>query len=246
MVQKLIPEIGFPWAMRSAAFLILGMLAIANLTIKSRIPPNPRPFKFMDFIRPLSELPFVLIVAASFLFFLGIFLPFNFIILQAGQVGMSANLASYLLAILNAASIFGRTIPGFLADRFGRFNVMIFMSYFSGIVVLALWLPAKANAPVIVFAALYGFGSGAFVSMAPALIAQISDIRQIGTRTGTMFSIISVAALVGNPIGGALLSNEDGKFQNLQIFCGVFLLAGSTVFVAARWSLVGFKLKIKI
>ena len=56
---------------------------------------------------------------------------------------------------------------------------MIFFSYFSGILVLALWLQSRGNAPAIVFCALYGFGSGAFVSLAPAIIAQISDLREV-------------------------------------------------------------------
>ena len=241
LVQRLIPKIGFPWTMRVAAFMILGLLVIANLTVKSRLPPSPKPLHVMEFIRPLMELPFFLTVFSAFLFFFGIFLPFNYVILQAIDVGMSENLASYLLAILNAASIFGRTIPGYLADKWGRFNMMIITTYFSAIIVLALWLPAKANASVLVFAALYGFSSGAFVSMAPALVAQISDIREIGVRNGTLFAIVSVGALCGNPIGGALVSQEGGGFTHLQIFSGVMLMAGSTVFVAARWSLAGFR-----
>ena len=111
---------------------------------------------------------------------------------------------------------------------------------------LALWLPSASNAPVLVFVALYGFSSGAFVSMAPALIAQISDIRQIGVRTGTLFAIIAFAALVGNPIGGALVAGQNGGFVHLQIFSGVLLLAGSTVFVLARWKLAGLRLKVKV
>ncbi|MCJ1482695.1 hypothetical protein MMC06_002861, partial [Schaereria dolodes] len=209
LVQQLIPKVGFPWAMRSAAFLILFMLILANLTVKSRLPPTPKPLRLMEFITPLYEPPFGLIVVASFFFFFGLYIPFNFIIIEATSVvGMSSNLASYLLAILNAASVFGRTIPGFIADRYGRFNTMIIITYFSSIIVLALWLPARANAPTILFAALYGFGSGAFVSLAPALVAQVSDIRTIGVRTGTLFAIISTASLAGSPIGGALIVDE--------------------------------------
>ena len=86
------------------------------------------------------------------------------------------------------------------------------MCFFSGIIVLALWLPAKANTPLIMFAALYGLGSGAFVSLIPAVIAQISDIREIGLRIGTEFAVLSVAALVSNPIGGASITRDHGKF----------------------------------
>ena len=109
-----------------------------------------------------------------------------------------------------------------------------------------LWLPSKSNAPYILFAAFFGFSSGAFVSLAPALVAQISDVRQIGLRTGSMFAAISVAALVGNPIAGQLVSEEDGDYLHLQIFCGVMMLGGSCVFVLARMSLAGVSLRKKI
>lgn len=82
MVQKLIPRIGFPWTMRAAAFTILGMLIIANLTVKSRLTPRPKRVEIMEFIRPLNEPAFALVCVACFLFFFGTFLPFNFVILQ--------------------------------------------------------------------------------------------------------------------------------------------------------------------
>jgi MFS family permease len=120
------------------------------------------------------------------------------------------------------------------------------MCFFSAIVVLALWLPAAANTPIIIFAALYGLGSGAFVSLNPAMIAQISNIQEIGIRVGTEFAILSIAGLISNPIGGALIVHDHGGFHGLQIFCGVVLLAGSTMFIFARGSLVGFKIYAKV
>lgn len=120
------------------------------------------------------------------------------------------------------------------------------MCFFSGIIVLALWLPANANTPLIIFAALYGLGSGAFVSLISAVIAQISDIREIGLRIGTEFAVLSVAALVSNPIGGALITRDHGKFRYLQIWCGVKLLAGSTMYIFARASLVGLQIRAKV
>lgn len=103
MVTKSIPRIGFAWSMRVAAFTILGLLIIANLTVTSRLKPRPRPFVFMEFVTPLRERPFLLTCLASFMFFFGTFLPFNYIILQAQADGMSINLSNYLLAILNGA-----------------------------------------------------------------------------------------------------------------------------------------------
>jgi MFS family permease len=71
MVIKLIPEVGFGWAMRICAFLILGLMIVGNLTLRSRIPPMARPVKFMDFIRPFMEPNFALLAFGSFLTFLG-------------------------------------------------------------------------------------------------------------------------------------------------------------------------------
>lgn len=246
MIKRLVADVGFPWAMRIASFLILGLLIYSNLTVKSRLPPTPKPWSLKEFSDPFKEPTYALVVVAAFFFFFGMFLPFTFIVLEAKYYGMSASLAGYLVSILNAASIFGRTLPGWIADRLGRFNTMIVTSYASALLVLCLWIPATSNPPIIVFAVLYGFTSGAFVSLAPALIAQISDIRQIGMRTGTMFAVISIAALTGSPIGGELNKRSNGSYTTLQIFCGCMMIGGSTFFLAARISLAGWKVGKKV
>ncbi|KAL2072373.1 hypothetical protein VTL71DRAFT_11716 [Oculimacula yallundae] len=241
MVSKLIPQIGFPWTMRAVAFMMFGMLIIANFTVKSRLTPQPKKLDLMTFVLPLKEPAFSVLCLASFLFFFGTFLPFNYIILQARSHGMSANLSIYLIPILNAASVFGRILPGIIADRVGRFNVMIITTTFSAILVLALWLPSAGNVPILIFCILYGFSSGAFVSMGPSLIAQISPIREIGTRTGTFFLCVAIGGLTGNPIGGALIESDHGGFHHLQIFCGVTMSAGAFMYFINRWVQVGFK-----
>jgi MFS family permease len=117
---------------------------------------------------------------------------------------------------------------------------MIFMLYFSAILVLALWIPSHVNATVLIFTALYGFSSRAFIGLESALVAQISEVREIGVRTGTFYAISSIAALTGNPIGGALVPDIfHGTFWKLQVFSGAGMLAGSTFFLMARVYLAG-------
>ncbi|KAI9041901.1 MCT family MFS transporter [Aspergillus affinis] len=226
MLNHLVREVGFPWAIRICAFVILGMLIFGNLTLASRLPPNPKELTLLQYFAPLKEKTYMLTTVGSFLFYLGMFLPINYIQYQAVTYGMSDSLAEYLVPILNAASLFGRIIAGWIGDKVGRYNTQIVTCLFSGIIALALWIPANQGAPLIVFSALYGFGSGAFVSLLPAMIAQISDVREIGLRVGMEFAIMSIAAQVSNPIGGALIDHNHGSFRDLQIFCGVVLLAG--------------------
>ena len=65
IVVRLIEDIGFAWTMRTCAFLILFLMIIACLTVKSRIPPQKTPVKATDFVKPLTEMPFLLLSLVS-------------------------------------------------------------------------------------------------------------------------------------------------------------------------------------
>ncbi|KAM0552016.1 hypothetical protein ACHAPJ_008126 [Fusarium lateritium] len=242
MMDKMIASVGFPWMMRTMAFMFLFLLGIACLTVKSRLPPRPKPFVFMEYINGLRELPLLITVIGYFLFMWGMFLPFNYVLLQAEAAGMSETLIPYLLPILNAVSILGRIIPGIIADKLGRYNVMIFITFISALFCLVIWIPVKDTAGIVVFAVIFGFSSGGYISLVPTLIAQLSDIRQIGTRVGAAFAIQSFGALTGSPIGGAIVSAQHGDYLGLQLFCGCAMLAGCIAFVIARYVQVGFRM----
>lgn len=149
------------------------------------------------------------------------------------------------------SSLFGRILPGYAGDKLGRFNIMIIMCALSSLVLLALWLPgtllSSSAAVYVVFSALYGFASGAFVSMVPALIAQISpDVTKIGVRQGALFAVISIATLCGSPIAGALLNSQNGKFWGLQVFAGVSMVGSTVFFVLGRVKLAGVAMTKKV
>jgi MFS family permease len=102
MASHLIPKVGFAWTMRIIAFTILGMCIVASLTVTSRLPPKPRALELKVFLDPFKDARFNLVTISSFLFFLGLFIPINFIEVQALNAGMSTRLAGYLLSVLNA------------------------------------------------------------------------------------------------------------------------------------------------
>ncbi|KAI9901990.1 hypothetical protein N3K66_003807 [Trichothecium roseum] len=243
MMTHLIRLVGFPWMMRTVAFVFLALLAVTNLTVRSRLPPRPRPFVFAEYVSGFRQPAMALTVAGNFFFMLGMFLPFNYVLLQAGAAGMSPSLIPYLLPILNAVSILGRIIPGIVADKLGRYNVMIVVCAVSAIFCLAVWIPITDTAGILVFTVIFGFSSGGFISLVPTLIAQISDIQQIGTRVGAAFAVQSLGALVGSPIGGAIVDAMDGDYLGLQLFCGCSMIVGVAFMVSARYVQVGFTFK---
>ena len=103
MLSRLLPTIGFGWSLRISGFMVLILLIIANLTVRSRIVPVPRPVKLTDYTNPFLELPFILLVLASCCGFFAMFVPITYIVVEAQEDGVNRELAGYLLTILNAA-----------------------------------------------------------------------------------------------------------------------------------------------
>ena len=95
-----------------------------------------------------------------------------------------------------------------------------------------------------VYAALYGFSSGAFVALVPALVAQVCpDVKRIGSYMGAAYLVISPAILIGQPIAGALVSAANGQYTYLKVFSGLVMFIGGTGFIAARAAHGGTKWK---
>ncbi|EAW15403.1 putative monocarboxylate transporter [Aspergillus fischeri NRRL 181] len=246
MVQHLLPQVGFGWTMRICAFLILGLLVIANLTISSYFRHAPRPFSVMHYLGPLRALNFGILCTASFFMYWGLFIPFDYIAVEAIHYGMSSHMAWSLVPILNGASFFGRTMPNYIADKVGRFNVMLVMTSLSAILVLALWLPARGNGALITFAALFGITSGAIIGLGPVLIVSISPMSELGYRMGTVLAFAAVGTLTSPPIRGAIAADSGGSYTYTCVFSAVSFILGTIGLAALRVRLSGWGLTTKI
>ncbi|UZP36509.1 hypothetical protein NXS19_004325 [Fusarium pseudograminearum] len=242
MVTRLIKLVGFGWSMRICAFMIMFLLIIANLTVKCFTPPRPQKVSRSQLAKPFREPEFVFCLLGFFFFTFGMFIPINYLPVQALQAGVNPNLVQYLIPILNAASLFGRIISGILGDRIGRYNIFIIVCYLSTIWVLALWIPCNTQNGLIAFAALFGYSSGAYVSLIAPLVAQISPIQEIGFRTGMVFFVSSIGGLTTNPISGQILEKPNG-WIGVKVYAGVFCFVGTTFIFAARVHRVGWKVK---
>ncbi|CAG1974151.1 unnamed protein product [Fusarium graminearum] len=245
MLSRLFKLIGFGWTMRVVGFLFLALMTISCLLIKANGTPKPRSFKISDYQRCFKEPVMVLTMTGGFLFFWGMFLPLNYIIIQAKSSGISPDLVPYLLPLINGISLIGRLTGGALADAIGQFNCMLLITSFTGILTLVLWMPgSQSTAAIITYAIAFGYGSGGYVSVFPGCVAQISPTEEIGTRIGLAALVNSFGALTGSPLGGTLISDKSGSgnsFIGLQLFCGCTMIASVFAYGAARWSLVGFR-----
>jgi MFS family permease len=210
--------------------MIIPMLAFSCITVTAHLPPRKSAF-FMA--APLKDVKFCLITAAMFFMFVGMFSPLFYLPTYAVSRGVDATLASYLLAILNAASTFGRIIPGVLADKFGRLNVFTIGGFATGIVVFCMD-QAKSTAGLVVYSIAVGFASGTIISGgSAALTICIKNPQEIGTYMGIAMGFASFAALIGPPVNGAMINHYHG-FAEMSYFSGSMTIVGGFIALAGK------------
>lgn len=76
-LQYLIPQVGFPWAVRCAAFVALVMIVTANIMLKPYLPPR-KTGPLMEW-EAFRELPFLLFVLGAFLNFYALYFGFFYV-----------------------------------------------------------------------------------------------------------------------------------------------------------------------
>ncbi|KAF1948063.1 MFS general substrate transporter [Clathrospora elynae] len=241
--HKLLPQIGFAWTTRVLGFMILATMVLPNIIMRPRVLPA-KSRSLLD-LRAFLSPAYSLQVAGFFIGFTGLYLPFFYAQVYALKRQITnENLAFYLLAIMNALSVFGRILPNIFADKIGPLNVVIPCCLISGILCIS-FIAVSSSAGIIVLMAFYGFFSGSFVSLPPTIIVHLStDARhKIGTRLGQSFGIIAVGVLIGTPIGGAILDHSG--FDALWIFGGCLLFGSTVVLVGARVAFKGWGVMVK-
>ena len=130
-------------------------------------------------------------------------------------------------------SFCGRLGSGWVADKAGRYNIFIIVCCLTGVCVLGLWTMASSTETRILFCALFGFFSGAYVTLIPVLVHQISPLAEIGLRTGLVYLVCSIGGLTTNPIGGLILEKAGG-WLGVKIFAGICCLFGTCFLMGAR------------
>lgn len=241
---KLQPTIGFPWATRVLGFMMLATLALSNSVMRVRVLPAGRR-KFLD-LTAFTEAPYVLFICGGCLAFMGLYAPFFYVQSYAIETGIAnPDLAFYLLSMINAASTFGRIIPGYVGDKIGPLNMIIPCSLLTGVLCFCL-IPSRSVTRVILDVVFYGLFSGTLVSLPPTIFVHLTKNRAvIGTRMGMGFSVFSVGLLVGTPICGAIL-NATGSYTYVWVFSGVLTVAGTAFIAASRVAKGGFSLLKKV
>ncbi|KAI1447879.1 major facilitator superfamily domain-containing protein [Annulohypoxylon stygium] len=229
--------VGFGWATRVLAFILLATSAVPVFLMKSIAPP--RPTRGLIDRTAFRDAPYLVLNLGLFFGVMGFYIMLYYIeLLALERTDVSPHLAGYLLVILNAASLPGRIIPGYFADRVGCLNTQAVVAL-AGAVLTFSMLAVQTTAALIVVTVLYGFMTGAFMGLPAASIVNLSpDKSKIGTRLGMTLAFIGFGMLISNPIAGAILS-DDENWVGLVVWCGALLAASFIGLTVSRILKVG-------
>ncbi|KAF8143131.1 major facilitator superfamily domain-containing protein, partial [Mycena galopus ATCC 62051] len=224
ILRQLIDKVGFPWAMRSLGFILLFLLLITNLCIGRRLRPVKASGGMLG-LHIFRNKTCSVFTLSGVISCLGVATMSTYITSSAIAFGMSPNLATYLLAIVNFSSGVGRVVSGLLGDRFGPMNIMTIMTIIEGVSTIS-WPFCRTIPSLIGISVLYGFSSGAWPALIGASIAQMGGMDDVGRRIGTVVTVAGIGILCGPPISGVFADSRLG-------YIAVGYFAGSALFVGA-------------
>jgi MFS family permease len=193
ILEPLFKSIGFAWATRVFGFILLALLLVANLLIKSRLP-HRKLTKVIPDLRIFGDKSLTLITVAVFLIEFALFIPLAYISSYGVAYGDNPNFGANALAVMNAGSVVGRLLAGWVSDRFGRFNTLMCTILLCAATTFGLWLPAKSSKPMLwAFSVLFGVTSGSNLSLSPVCVGQLCKTEHYGRYYATCYMVVSFA-----------------------------------------------------
>jgi len=243
LLRSTFSRYSWKWAIRILAFAITGCLVIGNAFIRGRLK-SKRDTKTQSIISLsiFGDMRFTFLTLSIF----------SFEIVLFGSVGILPTYARvnpdyppstgfYLISVLNGLSSFGRMLPGLISDSMGTFNVLSIMLAVTLLCMLVLWLPLAASnlAALYAFCALFGFGTGSWMSLTPLCIGQLCEAEEFGRHYGTSYFIAGLATLICVPISGQLIE-VVGADALVGFFCAALGMA-LLLFVLSRWACLGWR-----
>lgn len=235
--RSLLANVGFSWAIRATALIVLITTGLGALLVRQRPELTEHPTKrtLYDFTC-LKELKYALFVAGVFFSFAGIYIPYFYVSswVRDTKFPLQGLSAYYLLSILNAGGLFGRIIPSFCADKFvaGPVLVQALAAITCGVLAAGWTYIDTSLAGLVIWAVAYGFFSGSVISVIPASAATLTgDMSRLGGRLGIVFAGNAFATLMGNPVAGAIFRDTSSGWRGLATYCAILNITGGCLLV---------------
>lgn len=198
MLRSAFPVWGWQWTMRAVGFVVAGVMIpgiICLLPFPTLIGEEAQAgsrdgavvpgegaasakkaaINFSAFRSP----PFSFVTGAMFLLEFAIFGITGILPTLVSWSGFPPDTGYIMVAITSGVACFGRIIPGLIGDRVGHFNVLILMIIMTTICTAVTLVPFGSThiEALYVFSALWGLGSGSFLSLTPGKSSQRTQVQ---------------------------------------------------------------------
>lgn len=245
MLRRLQPTIGFAWAVRSIALVVLVLCLIALVIILPHRPVVSKRRAMFD-PRALFEPSFAMFAIAQLFTYVAFYIPPFYVPTYAKvALGRSQNFAFDSLVSVSVGSFFGRTIPMLAAARFGSVQLYL-AALLSAVIILFSWIAVHNVGGFIVFCVMYGLASGVLVAAPSSAIAHpvlSPSLNVIGTRMGMCWMFGGIGVLIGSPIAGALVDVRKADFTPAQVFAASMVVAASLCLIVPLIAVIRYDRK---
>ncbi|CAO3610633.1 unnamed protein product [Cunninghamella echinulata] len=225
IVNAINNTLGVRWSLRVVGFINLVFLGFAACVVRPLNPPPKMTIKECLSIKPFKNIQFCLLFAIQFIGNFAFNVPSGYLPSYATYLGLDKLIGTNLSAIQSGVMIVGKIGSGTVSDFIGRANTTSICIFMTGVVCLAIWLPATNTAMIWSFSATFGIFGGGYMAMMPAVLAQCVGLDIIESANGWLFFAWFFGGLLGNPLCAALINSDSGHptYDRAIIFAGVLL-----------------------
>lgn len=230
-----VEALGVRWTYIILAIVTLVVNLSCSFLLKDRnriVQPQTRAFD----VREFGHISVLLVVFWGFVTELGYVVLLYSLPSYAISIGLSAKQGAVVGAVLNLGLAIGRPAVGYWSDTFGRINVAAVMTGLCGIFCLAIWVPAKTYAVLLVFAFASGTVTGTFWGCVVPVTAEVVGLQRLPSAFGMICLPLVLPTTFAEPI--ALRLGSSSGYLTAQIFVGcMFLIGAVSMWVLRSWKI---------
>lgn len=253
--QAVMLSIGYRWSLRVAGFISLFFLSLATLFVKQspaqliKRKENPVTLHGMYVKQKmlLGKAQFNIFMINSFLTTFGYLVPSFLLPSYARSLKLNPWVGTNLSAIMSAVNAISKLVAGYTSDRIGRINGLFICTFLAGIMCLAIWTNARTEPAVWVFAVLYGFFGGGYLTLFPASLPQVAGFENIAAGNGLTYFTNVFGFVFGTPIASALINRTSPpNYVYAAVWGGLLMTVGGLFCLALRVMRAGCKPFVKV
>lgn len=144
--------------------------------------------------------------------------------IYAQELGASTAAIGLLFAVYAVGLVLATPVLGMLSDRFGRRRPMLIGS--AGLVVSTVLFALAETFPLLVTARfVQGVAAAAVWTAGVALVAEVTEPRNLGKVMGVVMTFMSVGLILGPPVGG-FLEHWGNHSTPFIVVTGVAVVSG--------------------